>query len=51
MKGLDNLARIQVAGLNLDSPVLRRELDAIAERTAGRPALPISLVSFMLDTA
>ena len=52
MNGLDNLARAQVlAGLDLDNPALRRELDAITERTAGRLGLPISLVSFVLDTA
>ena len=52
MNGLDDLARMRVlAGLDLDNPVLRRELDAITERTAGRLGLPISLVSFVLDTA
>ncbi len=52
MNGLDNLSRMQVlAGIDLDNPALRRELDAITERTAGRLGLPISLVSFVLDTA
>ena len=48
----DNLARLQVlAGLDLDDPDLRRQLDAITERTAHRLGMPISLVSFVLDTA
>ncbi|MGX6600710.1 GAF domain-containing protein [Micromonosporaceae bacterium Da 78-11] len=45
-------ARLQVlAGLDLDHPVLQQELDAITRRTADRLGLPISLVSFVLDTA
>jgi GAF domain-containing protein len=52
MNTLDNLARMQVlASLDLDNPALRRELDAITERTASRLGLPISMVSFVLDTA
>lgn len=49
---LTDPARIlALAGLDLDHPDLRRRLDAITERTAERLGLPISLVSFVLDTA
>lgn len=42
---------LALAGLDLDHPELRRRLDAITDRTAERLGLPISLVSFVLDTA
>jgi GAF domain-containing protein len=42
---------LALAGLDLDDPELRRRLDAITDRTAERLGLPISLVSFVLDTA
>ena len=52
MNAPHNLARMQVlASIDLDHPDLRRELDTITERTAHRLGLPISLVSFVLDTA
>ncbi|MEV4283170.1 GAF domain-containing protein [Actinoplanes xinjiangensis] len=52
MNDLNDLARMQVlAGLDLDNPALRGQLDTITERTAARLGLPISLVSFVLDTS
>ncbi|KUL41961.1 GAF domain-containing protein [Actinoplanes awajinensis] len=52
MSDTDLLARMHVlAGLDLDNPALRQRLDEITARTAGRLGLPISLVSFVLDTA
>jgi GAF domain-containing protein len=49
---LTDPARIlALAGLDLDHPDLRPRLDAITERTAERLGLPISLVTFVLDTA
>src|SRR5690349_8260946 len=40
-----------IGGIDLDDAELQRRLNAIAERTATRLHLPISLVSIVLDTA
>lgn len=40
-----------IASIDLDSPELRRRLNAITERTAHRLGLPISMVTLVLDTA
>jgi GAF domain-containing protein len=40
-----------LAEIDIDNPALRRQLDAITERTAKRLGRPVSLVSMVLDTA
>ncbi|MEU4563688.1 GAF domain-containing protein [Actinoplanes sp. NPDC023936] len=40
-----------LADIDLDDPELRRRLDLISERTAGRLGQPVALVSMVLDTA
>lgn len=40
-----------LAGIDLDNPELQQRLNAVAESTARRLGLPISLVSVVLDTA
>lgn len=40
-----------LAGIDIDHPELRRELDAVAARTASRLGQPVGLVSMVLDTA
>lgn len=46
------LQRLRILGsIDLENPDLRRQLDAVTERTARRLGQPISLVSLVLDTA
>lgn len=50
--GLDDPQRIRVlASIDFDNAALHADLDAIAARTADRLAMPISLVTLLLDTA
>ncbi len=49
--GLDAPERLRVlAGIDVDGPRLRADLDAITARTADRLGLPISLVTLVLDS-
>ena len=50
--GLDDPERMRVlASIDVESPDLRRRLDAIATRTAERLDVPIAMVTLVLDTA
>ncbi|MET0418199.1 MAG: GAF domain-containing protein [Actinoplanes sp.] len=52
MTAIADIDRIRViAGLDLQNPRLRADLDEITSRTAARLGLPISLASIVLDTA